>query len=143
MRVDPTDSSPAGARLSTLFAAGALLGFIGVAAGAFGAHALKTALPADRLAVFDTAVRYEQIHALALFATAWVLQWRPGRAAAISGLCFLAGILFFSGSLFALVLLDQPRWGAVTPVGGISLMAGWLFLAWSVTKRNISAGPVR
>jgi uncharacterized membrane protein YgdD (TMEM256/DUF423 family) len=142
MRVDPTDAGPSGAsgldrRVRALAAAGALFGFIGVAAGAFGAHALKSSLSADRLAVFDTAARYEQIHALALLATASILHWRPGRAALAAGMCFVAGILFFSGSLFALVLLDQPRWGLLTPFGGISLMAGWLLLAWSVTKRNI------
>ena len=143
MRVDPQDSAALDRRVRRVAAAAALLGFAGVAAGAFGSHALKGVLAPDRLAVFDTAVRYHQIHALALLGSAWVLKNWPGRTAAAAAWSLLAGTLLFSGSLYALVLLDQPRLGLVTPLGGVCLMAGWILLAWSVTKPNISPGPVR
>jgi len=109
--------------------AASLFGLTGVAAGAFGAHALKTRLDPEALAIFDTAARYQQLHALALLGSAWVAQQWPGRAARASGLCFSAGIVLFSGSLYALSL-SGVRWlGAITPLGGLLLMAGWLTLA--------------
>ena len=118
----------------TLALVGALLAFAAVAAGAFGAHALKARLPADALAVFETAVRYHLVHALALFAVAWATTQWPGRAANVSGWLFIAGIVLFSGSLYLLVLTGQRSFGAITPLGGVSLLAGWLAFAWAAWR---------
>jgi len=110
-------------------AAGALFGFFGVAAGAFGAHALKAQLDPGALSVFDTAVRYHLVHALALFASAWVAREWPGRSASASAIFFGLGIVLFSGSLYALSLTGMHFLGALTPVGGVLLLLGWLALA--------------
>ncbi len=114
--------------------AGAALAFIGVAAGAFGAHALRAHVAPDQLAVFETGVRYHLFHALALFAAAWVNGQWPGRAARASGWLFIAGIVIFSGSLYLLVLTGQRALGAITPVGGLCQLAGWLALAWAAWR---------
>ena len=112
------------------FAIGALSAFVGVAAGAFGAHGLKSRLDADMLAIFETGVRYQMYHAFALLAVAWAAsRWSAG-AATTAGWCFVAGIVIFSGTLYALAL-GGPRWlGAITPIGGVAFLAGWLCLAW-------------
>ena len=119
------------------FLAGSLFGFLGVAAGAFGAHALKGRLSSDMLAVFETASRYQLIHALALFAAAWALtSFSPG-AARIAGYCFISGVLVFSGSLYILALSGVRAWGAVTPFGGLLLLAGWIFLMLSALRKPV------
>jgi uncharacterized membrane protein YgdD (TMEM256/DUF423 family) len=108
---------------------GSLFGLTGVAAGAFGAHALRGVLEPRMLEVFQVAVRYQMLHALALLAAAWVAQRAPGAWAVRAGTCLAAGIALFSGSLYV-VTLGGPTWaGAVTPLGGITLMAGWACLA--------------
>jgi uncharacterized membrane protein YgdD (TMEM256/DUF423 family) len=113
----------------TFFLAGAVFGLTAVAAGAFGAHALRGTLEPRALEVFEVAVRYQMLHALALLAAAWVADRAPGPWAVRAGLCLIAGVLVFSGSLY-LVSLGGLRWlGAVTPVGGVTLMAGWACLA--------------
>jgi uncharacterized membrane protein YgdD (TMEM256/DUF423 family) len=109
--------------------AGALFGFTGVAAGAFGAHALRARLGPDALAVFETAVRYQLVHALALFGSSWAVQQWPGRAASASAILFGIGIIAFSGSLYALSLSGVHLLGALTPFGGVLLLLGWLALA--------------
>jgi len=117
---------------------GALSGFIAVGAGAFGAHGLKARLTPDLLAVFDTGARYQMLHALALLAVAWAVTRWPGRAALASGWCFVAGTVVFSGSLYLLALTGVRSLGAVTPFGGVLLLAGWLLLAvtaWRGTVR--------
>lgn len=115
-------------------AIGALAGFLGVALGAFGAHALKARLSADDLAIFETAVRYHLVHAVALIALAALAQRIPAGAASVAGWAFSAGILIFSGSLYLLVLTG-PRWlGAVTPLGGTALLVGWAALAWGLLR---------
>jgi uncharacterized membrane protein YgdD (TMEM256/DUF423 family) len=119
-------------RVRWLAAAGALFALAAVAAGAFGAHALKSRLAIDRLGTFETAVRYQGLHALALFACAWVLQSWPSRMAVAAGICFAVGIGLFCGSLYALALLDEPRFGAITPFGGIAFLAGWILLAMAI-----------
>ena len=112
----------------------AVVGFLGVAAGAFGAHALRARLDPGDLAIFETAVRYQMYHAFALLAAAWVADRWPGGAAGAAGWLFLAGTLVFSGTLYLLVLTG-PRWlGAVTPVGGLALLGGWLALAWAIAR---------
>ena len=112
--------------------AGAVLAGLAVAAGAFGAHALRGALPADRLDVFETAARYQMYHGLALLAVAWVADRRPSRLAVVAGGAFAIGILLFSGSLALLALSGQPWLGAVAPFGGVSFVLGWATLAWAV-----------
>jgi uncharacterized membrane protein YgdD (TMEM256/DUF423 family) len=115
------------------FALGAASGALSVAAGAFGVHALKARLAPDLLAIFDTAARYQALHALALFAVAWACARWPGKAAPAAGWCFVLGTLLFSGSLYALALSGVRSLGAITPVGGVLLIAGWVALvvaAW-------------
>jgi uncharacterized membrane protein YgdD (TMEM256/DUF423 family) len=116
------------------FIAGAISAFIGVAAGAFGAHALKSRMAPDLLAVFEVGVRYQMYHAFALLAAAWVLGRWPGSAASAAGMLFIVGTLLFSGSLY-LLSLTGIRWlGAITPLGGLAWLAAWLCLAWAVAK---------
>jgi uncharacterized membrane protein YgdD (TMEM256/DUF423 family) len=110
---------------AALFAVGAVLAGIGVTLGAFGAHALEARLTAERLATFETAVRYQMLHALAILAAALL----GGERAAFAGLLFLAGIALFSGSLYLLVLTGVRWLGAITPLGGVAFIAGWGVLA--------------
>lgn len=111
---------------------GCLFGLTAVAAGAFGAHALKDAIPPERLAVFETATRYQMYHALALLFVAVVAGFRPGGAAPLAGWLLSAGIVVFAGSLYLLALTGVRGWGAVTPIGGVLFLAGWAALAWSL-----------
>jgi uncharacterized membrane protein YgdD (TMEM256/DUF423 family) len=114
----------------------AAFGFTGVAAGAFGAHGLKGRLSLDEMAVFETAVRYQMWHALALFGAAWACSQWPGRAPRAAGACFAIGILLFSGSLYALALTGLHALGAVTPFGGLALMAGWVLLGTAAVRAH-------
>ena len=107
---------------------GAIFAFFGVAAGAFGAHALKEVLAPDKLEIFRTGVLYQLVHALGLFAIAWASTRWPGGATTAAGWCFVAGIVLFSGSLYVLALSRLTVFGAVTPVGGLALLAGWACL---------------
>ena len=124
---------PYNAAMEKLFVmAGALSAFVGVAAGAFGAHALKTRLSPDMMAVFEVGVRYQMYHAFALIAAAWVINRWPSGAASAAGVLFIAGTVLFSGSLY-LLSLTGVRWlGAITPLGGAAWLAAWLLLAWAV-----------
>lgn len=118
------------------FAAGSLSGFFAVAAGAFGAHALKNKLSPDMLTIFETGVKYQMYHALALLAAAWAIGFfHPGMARS-AGWFFLFGSIIFSGSLYLLVFTGVRMWGAVTPLGGLSLLAGWFMLALSAIKKG-------
>ncbi len=111
------------------FAVGAVTAGVGVALGAFGAHGLKSRVEADLLAVFETGVRYHLYHALALLAVGWAATRWPGSAVAAAGWLFLTGIVVFSGSLY-LMTLTGARWlGAITPLGGLSFILGWVALA--------------
>jgi uncharacterized membrane protein YgdD (TMEM256/DUF423 family) len=121
--------------IDRLFVAlGGLSGLIAVACGAFGAHALRVRLPADLLAAFETGARYQMYHALALLAAAWVSSRWPGPLAAWAGWLFVVGTVVFSGSLYALALTGVRWLGAVTPVGGIAFMAGWVCLALAARR---------
>jgi uncharacterized membrane protein YgdD (TMEM256/DUF423 family) len=108
---------------------GAAAGFLGVAFGAFGAHALQGRLTSGMLAVFDTGVRYQLVHALALVAVGILADRRQSRLVAAAGWCFTGGIVLFSGSLYLLALTDTTSFGFITPFGGLLLLAGWACLA--------------
>ena len=114
---------------------GSALMMLGVGAGAFGAHGLSSYFERfpKLAATFETAVRYHIYHALALFAAAWLADKFPGPLTTWAGYLFLAGVLFFSGSLYLLVFTRQNWLGAVTPIGGVAFIAGWgclLLAAW-------------
>lgn len=113
---------------------GALSGLVSVAAGAFGAHALRARLSADLLAAFETGARYQMFHALALLGVALLAARVPGAALTWAGWLFVAGTLLFSGSLYALALTGVRALGAVTPVGGVAFLAGWLALALAAAR---------
>lgn len=110
--------------------AGALAAAVGVALGAFGAHGLEGRVTPARLETFKTGVLYHLLHALALVAAGWAASVWTGGAVQAAGYCFLAGIVLFSGSLYLLVLTNTPWLGAITPLGGVAFILGWLLLAW-------------
>lgn len=117
------------------FALGSASALMAVAAGAFGAHGLRSRLTPDLLAVFETGARYQMYHALALLAAAWALTSWPGPWPARAGWLFLAGTILFSGSLYALAL-SGVRWlGAITPFGGAAFLAGWACLLLGALRR--------
>ncbi len=122
-------ADPAGRDQRRFFVLGCLLALLGVAAGAFGAHGLRTIVPAQALAVFETAVRYQMYHAFGLLAVAWAAGRWPGAGVRAAGWLFVAGTLLFSGSLYLLVLAGMRGLGVVTPVGGAAFLAGWACLA--------------
>ena len=109
----------------TFFALGAAFGLLGVALGAFGAHGLKGTLSPDMLANFETGVRYQMYHAVGLLAVAWAITRWPGGLTTAAGWLFVVGILIFSGSLYILSVTGIHWLGAVTPIGGVALIAGW------------------
>jgi len=111
----------------------AFFGFTGVALGAFAAHGLKARLSAEYLAIFQTGVTYQLVHALALFGVALLSAQVPGRLAGWAGALFTAGIVLFSGSLYVLTLTGVGKLGIITPIGGAAFLAGWAclgLLAW-------------
>ncbi len=120
------------------FVAGALFAFIAVAAGAFGAHGLRDILPADLLEVFETAARYQMYHSFALLVAAILISRWASRAARTAGWLFIAGILIFSGSLYILALTGIRWLGAVTPLGGVAFLAGWLCLAAAAWRGELA-----
>jgi uncharacterized membrane protein YgdD (TMEM256/DUF423 family) len=111
---------------TTLMLAG-LFGLLGVAAGAFGAHGLDSRLSVEQLEWWQTAARYQQIHAVALLIVGWGAgpwtRWRSG-----SALCFCVGIIVFAGTLYAMALGGPRLLGAVTPIGGLALIGGWALI---------------
>lgn len=120
---------------STIICA-AILGGLAVAIGAFGAHALKNILTENnRLDTFETAVRYHFYHVLALLATGILMQQSDNKNLGFAALFFVLGIIIFSGSLYTLCLTGVRWLGAVTPLGGVLFIAGWVMLALGVAKR--------
>ncbi|MCQ4276399.1 MULTISPECIES: DUF423 domain-containing protein [Pseudomonadaceae] len=113
-------------------------GLTGVALGAFAAHGLKASLSAEYLAIFQTAVLYQLIHALALFGVALLSLHAPGRLLRAAGALFAIGVVLFSGSLYLLTLTGIGKLGIVTPLGGTAFLAGWLCLGlagWRLPRR--------
>ena len=119
-----------------------VLGFVGVALGAFGDHALEAVFAAaadgaDRARWWDTAVRYQMVHALALGLCAWLATQTQSKAPRVAGAAFALGVLIFSGTLYAMAL-GAPRFlGAITPIGGVSLLVGWAALV----RAGLAAAP--
>lgn len=118
-----------------LYSWAAIAGFLGIALGAFGAHALKSNLSPERMAVIETGIRYQMYHVFALALTAWGWSRWPRRIFVVAGILFGSGIALFCGSLYLLGLTGTRAWGAVTPFGGLAFLAGWLCLAWGARSR--------
>lgn len=118
---------------SVVFAA-AINMFVAVAAGAFGAHALKNILGSDMLAVWHTAVTYQMVHALGLFAIALLMPRSQPALLARAAVLMLAGIVAFCGSLYALAIGGAPMLGAITPIGGAGFLIAWVMVAWAAWR---------
>ena len=118
------------------FIAGSISAFLAVALGAFAAHGLRTRLSPEMFNIFEVGVRYHMYHALALLAVAWASTRWPGGSITAAGWLFLAGTIIFSGSLYLLSLTGLRWLGAITPVGGLAFLLGWLLLAWRVSQGN-------
>lgn len=111
--------------------AGAANAFLAVAAGAFGAHGLRSRVSGRMLEVFETGARYQMFHALGLLAVAWLASQREGVANAAGG-AMLAGVVLFSGSLYAMALTGVTKLGMVTPIGGVGFLVGWVLFGRAV-----------
>ena len=119
----------------TLALAGLLVA-LATLSGAFGAHALKTHLPAERLQLWDTAVRYQFFHALGLLAVGLALRSQDGASLRVAVALIVAGIVLFSGSLYALALGAPRLLGALTPIGGAAWILAWLLFAWTMLRQE-------
>ncbi|MBI3635785.1 MAG: DUF423 domain-containing protein [Candidatus Rokubacteria bacterium] len=115
---------------------GALSALTAVGLGAFGAHGLRSRVSPELLATFETAVRYQLYHALALLFVAWAVTRWPGALVTSAGWLFVAGTCVFSGSLYLLVATGTRWLGAITPLGGLAFLLGWLALACGVATRS-------
>lgn len=122
-------------RASALLGTACVLMAAGVALGAFGAHGLRSRLAPDLLEIYETSVRYHLVHGLAACVAALLVRTGLGRPAQAAGWLFVAGIAIFSGSLYLLALTGTRWLGAVTPIGGVTWLAGWLLLAWTAFAR--------
>jgi uncharacterized membrane protein YgdD (TMEM256/DUF423 family) len=120
----------------TILILGTLISGLGVMIGAFGAHGLKDILTAtNRTDTFETAVKYQMYHALGLLLVGILMTQFPAiTGMKLTGICFLIGILIFSGSLYILSVTGITWLGAITPFGGLFLIAGWLNLVWVLAK---------
>lgn len=116
------------------FSAGAIMAFLAVGLGAFGAHALKDRLSPDMLTIFEVGVRYHMYHALGLLAVALGISRWPESNLNAAGWAFIAGIVIFSGSLYILSITGMRWLGAITPIGGLAFLIGWAILVWSVAR---------
>ena len=116
------------------FAFGSGFAALGVIVGAFGAHALKTHIAPDMLMTFEVGVRYQIYHALGLIAVAWAASQWNSQLISVAGWLFVAGIVIFSGSLYILSLTGIRWMGAITPIGGLAFILGWLSLAWMAVR---------
>jgi uncharacterized membrane protein YgdD (TMEM256/DUF423 family) len=125
-----------------LLLAAAVTGCLGVILGAFGAHGIRERVEATALEWWETGARYHQIHAVAALAVALAGD-RLGRLGAAAGWSFIGGIAVFSGTLYAMTLTGVRILGAVTPIGGLGLIAGWVLLAVAGWRAGTSAHPPR
>ena len=114
---------------------GSVSAFVAVLAGAFGAHTLRTRIAPELLAVFETGARYHMYHALALLGVAWAASQWPSPPVRAAGWLFVAGTVLFSGSLYVLSLTGMRWLGAVTPVGGVLFLGGWIALAIGIWRQ--------
>ena len=112
----------------TFLLVGAVAGMVGIGLGAFGAHGLRNRLTPEMLAIFETGVRYQMYHALAILVVAALMVRIDGRWLTIAGWSFTAGIVVFSGSLYILALSGVTILGAITPIGGLAFIIGWICL---------------
>jgi uncharacterized membrane protein YgdD (TMEM256/DUF423 family) len=117
------------------FGLGAVSAMLAVGAGAFGAHALRARISPEHLAIFETGARYQIYHALALLAVAWAVSRWPGSLPVFAGWLFVLGSILFSGSLYILALTGTRWWGAVTPIGGLAFLGGWVCLVLTAVRR--------
>jgi uncharacterized membrane protein YgdD (TMEM256/DUF423 family) len=125
--------------MKNLLILAAISGFLSVALGAFGAHALRDKLTEDAMHIYEKAVLYQFVHTLAIFGVAVLLAFSTGNANFLrAGWFFAAGILLFSGSLYAYTLTGQKFWAMITPVGGVSFLIGWICLLLGTLKISIS-----
>lgn len=123
-----------------VFSVASILIGLGVALGAFGAHALRDSVAPQLLATFETGVRYQVYSGLGLLALAWAINRWPERRIALAAWLILAGTVVFSGSLYLLVLTGARWFGAITPFGGVALIAGWVLVAWRVLASSDGEG---
>ena len=114
-----------------LLGCGGVMGFLGVALGAFGAHGLRDRLSESMMAAYQTGVLYHLVHAVALFSLGLCAQQWQSTALYGAGWCFVAGILIFSGSLYIYAVTGVGTWAMLTPVGGLCFLAGWGFVVFS------------
>jgi uncharacterized membrane protein YgdD (TMEM256/DUF423 family) len=110
---------------------GAISAALAVALGAFAAHGLRSRVTPEALEAFETGARYHMYHALGLVAVAWAAARWPGGSANLAGWLFVAGTVLFAGSLYLLAVTGVRAFGAITPVGGLAFILGWLALAWT------------
>jgi uncharacterized membrane protein YgdD (TMEM256/DUF423 family) len=120
--------------MRAFWVAGSVFALLAVAAGAFGAHALRVRLAPDQLTIFETAARYQMYHALALLAVGWAAAQWPSALTTAAGWLFCGGIILFSGSLYLLTLTGVRWLGAVTPIGGLAFLLGWGCLALAAAR---------
>ena len=125
----------------TFLLVGALAGFLGVALGAFGAHGLRARLGPEMLAVFETGVRYQMYHAIAILIVALAAARLDGWLIRTAGWSFALGIVLFSGSLYVLALSRITIFGAITPIGGVAFLAGWACLVAAALA--LGGAPIR
>lgn len=124
--------------LRSLMGLGCFLAGLSVAAGAFGAHMLKTVLEPAMLSVFETAARYQMYHSLGLVAVGLAGQVFNRPHVVRAGWCFAAGMVLFCGSLYGVSLLGIRWLGAITPIGGVAFIAGWSLFGWYVWRETKS-----
>lgn len=113
----------------------AISGLLAVLLGAFGAHGLKTKLPTDMLAIYHTAVQYQFYHTMALLLVGLLMiHWPSSTALLVSACCFIVGIIIFSGTLYVLSITGIRWLGAITPIGGVGFIVGWISLFYAAMK---------
>ena len=117
---------------------GAILGFLAVAIGAFAAHALKQKLSTEMHGIFEVGVRYQMYHALAIIIVALLYPYAPSTLMKAAGISFLIGTIIFSGSLYILALSGIKWLGAITPIGGVLFLAGWICIIIAVLKKGVA-----